>query len=239
VIEVFAKCISSNIKNDFDCLVVVPPHCCEKNNFGIQILSKQISKRKGLLDATLCLIRHKSIDKLSSGGDRSIQTHLQSIEVVCPGIIEGKKLLLLDDVSTTGNSLMACKKLLESAGAKSVKSFGLGKTTRYQEELGFFGWPYDVITQNVQEELEISQEELGKETELNHDRVEYEYEIKAQSLLEAFAYGNFQGEDFEEQDCDESHREINYQKTEQSQRICYEAEGQIQSLENLYEFSFS
>jgi hypoxanthine phosphoribosyltransferase len=245
VIDDFAKCISSNIQNNFDGIVVVPPHCCGKDNFGIQILSKQISEKKKLHDATSCLIRHKNIDKLSSGGDRSIHTHLQSIKVVNQKIIEGKNLLLLDDVSTTGNSLMACQKLLESAGAKTVKSFVLGKTTRYQEELGFFNWQYDVITQNIQEELEHLQEELYEENELNHARLEYEDEIQAQILLETLDYDNLQGEDFDEQDCGlaqdcyESHQEIDYQTTERSQLICYEAECQIQSLNNLYEFSLS
>jgi predicted amidophosphoribosyltransferase len=128
-IEAFADCISSNLDNDFDCLAIVPSHHVGVDTSGIRSLCKEISRRMKLVDATSCLVRHKPTERLSTGGDRSIQTHLNSIKVVDSELIDGKKVLSLDDVSTTGNSLKACKQLLESAGAKTVKSFVLGKTT--------------------------------------------------------------------------------------------------------------
>ena len=128
-LEAFADCISSNLGNDFDCLAVVPSHYSGRYTSGIKVLSKEISRRMKLVEATSCLIRDKTIKELSKGGDRSIGTHFNSIKVANKELIEGKKILLLDDISTTGNSLKACKQLLESAGAKTVKSFVLGKTT--------------------------------------------------------------------------------------------------------------
>lgn len=41
--------------------------------------------------------------------------------------ISGEIILLMDDVTTTGNSLYACKEILLQHGAKSVKMFALGK----------------------------------------------------------------------------------------------------------------
>lgn len=43
-------------------------------------------------------------------------------------LIKGKNVLLLDDVRTTGNSLSACKQVLEEAGALTVQCLALGQT---------------------------------------------------------------------------------------------------------------
>jgi predicted amidophosphoribosyltransferase len=54
---------------------------------------------------------------------------LDSIKVVKPDLIKGRRVLLLDDVKTSGNSLIACKELLLKAGAKEVVMVALGRTT--------------------------------------------------------------------------------------------------------------
>jgi len=151
-LETFADCISSNLGNDFDCLAVVPSHHIGIDASGIRTLCKKISRRMKLVDATSCLIRHETIDKLSTGGDRNIGRHLKSIKVVDKEIVEGKKVLLFDDVASTGNSLKACKELLESAGAKTVKCFALGKTTRFEKDLGVFCSQYDVVRECIEQE---------------------------------------------------------------------------------------
>lgn len=42
--------------------------------------------------------------------------------------IDGDVILLVDDVTTSGNSLSACKELLLSHGASRVAMFALGKS---------------------------------------------------------------------------------------------------------------
>lgn len=148
-INYFADCIYYNLANDFDCILVVPPHYSSNNNSGIKILSQKIANKHKLIDGTSCLIRHKPIDRLATGGNRSLEMHLQSIKLVNQPIIQGKKLLLLDDISTTGNSLKACKELLKSSGATTVKCFVLGKTIRYQEDLNLFDEQYEIIGQYI------------------------------------------------------------------------------------------
>ncbi len=76
-----------------------------------------------------CLVRHKSIAKKATGGDRSIEVDLNSIRVEDADCIKGKRVLLLDDVTTSGNSLLACRRLLLQAGAADVKMVALGRTT--------------------------------------------------------------------------------------------------------------
>lgn len=64
---------------------------------------------------------------MAHGGDRSKYLHLQSIEVVDDIDMSQDIILLMDDVTTTGNSLYACKEILLNHGAKNVEMFALGK----------------------------------------------------------------------------------------------------------------
>ncbi len=116
------------------CIAVVPSHDPEKATIsGIHQLAQRLAIQ-GRVDATSCLKRSKKISKLSHGGERSISVHLQSIEVVNAYLFKGKIVWLLDDISTSGNSLKACRYLLSQAGAKQVKSVALGKTIRVIED---------------------------------------------------------------------------------------------------------
>lgn len=245
VIEDFADCISSNLENDFDCIVVVPPHHKGKDNSGIKILAQEIAHNNKLIDATSCLSRTQSIDRLSAGGDRSLETHLQSINVINREVVKGKKMLILDDVSTTGNSLKACQNLLESAGANSVKCLVLGKTTRYEEDLEFFDEQYEVIKQSIEEELAYLQGQVENDTYYNHIWTEYEYEAKMDDLSKNFDYGNLSDADFDYfafelvQSYREFHQKIDYECALHEIGISNDAAWQMQALNNLYKFSFN
>jgi hypoxanthine-guanine phosphoribosyltransferase len=242
VIEDFADCISSNLHDDFDCIVVVPPHQSEKDNSGIKILAQEIASKNNLIDATSCLIRYRTIDKLATGGNRSLETHLQSIKVVNKEIIKGKKLLLIDDVSTTGNSLKACQELLEYAGAKSVKSFVLAKTTRSEEDLDFFQGQYYSIKHSIEEEFTNLQEQVDQENYHNHVCTDCEYEAKRQDLSEAFDSGYLSEKDFHyfafelEQSCEEAHQKIEDESAQTKGGIGYYFDWQMQALNNLDNF---
>jgi hypoxanthine phosphoribosyltransferase len=243
VIEDFADCISSNLQGDFDGIVVVPPHQNGKDNSGIRILAQKVVDKMKLIDATSCLIRHKTINRLSTGGNRSPETHLQSIKVVNQEVIKGKNLLLLDDVSTTGNSLNACQKLLESAGAKSVKCLVLGKTTRYEEDLDFFKRQYDVIEQAIEEELADLLQKIEKDTSDQHRGTKYEYEAEMDDLSKDFDSGNLSDEYFDYLACEltqsnqESHKKIDYENYQYEAGMIDNAHWQMEALDNLYKFS--
>ncbi|MCP4681941.1 MAG: ComF family protein [Desulfobacterales bacterium] len=47
-----------------------------------------------------------------------------------PGLVKGRKVLLVDDVATTGNTLNECTRVLERAGCKKVFCLALARTGR-------------------------------------------------------------------------------------------------------------
>lgn len=112
-------------------ICIVPSSDSEKTNSGIRKLAdKLISNNR--LDACHCLKRVSTIDKLAHGGSRDIQIHLDSISVIDNHLIDGKDILLLDDIFTTRNSFLACESLLLQAGANRVVCLALGKTTHQE-----------------------------------------------------------------------------------------------------------
>jgi hypothetical protein len=111
-------------------IAVVPSHKTFLNPSGIQELAQRLAANQRI-DATGCLIRRKAIPKLAKGGNRSVVRHLETIEVQHAELITGRDVLLLDDVTTSGGSLDACRQLLLGAGALAVKRAVLGTTVRY------------------------------------------------------------------------------------------------------------
>lgn len=53
-----------------------------------------------------------------------------SFSIQCPSILEGKSVILVDDVHTTGTTLNTCTKLLKSAGVKNVMALCIAAVVR-------------------------------------------------------------------------------------------------------------
>lgn len=109
-------------------IAVVPSHDPAKTTSGMKTIAKALLTGTNRIDATECLQRTTKVDKLASGGNRNIQVHLNSIIVKDVHLIVNQHVLLLDDVTTTTNSLEACRDLLLQNGAASVQGYALGRT---------------------------------------------------------------------------------------------------------------
>lgn len=114
-------------------IVTVPSHDPEKKDSGIKMIARLLCSNGKRIDATECLVRKYKIDKAAHGGNRSILLHKNSIALQSPELIIGKDILLLDDVTTTNNSLIACRDILLNAGAKSVHPYALAQTAPIQQ----------------------------------------------------------------------------------------------------------
>lgn len=110
-------------------LAIVPSHDPDKKPGGLHALVEQLSAACGKDNAAQALVRHTKIAKLAGGGDRDPQVHLESIYVPNPALVAGKRVVLIDDVTTSGGSFSACKQLLLGAGANEVRCVALGHTT--------------------------------------------------------------------------------------------------------------
>lgn len=109
-------------------LVVVPSHergkispALEKIAREICRINKRFSYRHG------SLMRTKTIAKLATGGDRRLEVHLGSVSFT-PHPRYRWPVLVLDDVSTSGNSVAACADLITQHGIDVVGGLVLGKT---------------------------------------------------------------------------------------------------------------
>ena len=113
-----------------EAVAVVPGHDADATAAsGACLLGRRLAEASHCVDATGCLVRHTTIAKKATGGDRSIEVDLNSIEVRHPELIQGRRVLLIDDVKTSGNSLLACRMLLMEAGAAEVVMVAMGRTT--------------------------------------------------------------------------------------------------------------
>lgn len=121
-------------------IAVVPSYDSTKMMSGIRDLA-QLLARNGRTDATSCLVRHTTIPKLAHGGKRSVEVHLDSINVVNIHLIRNREVLLLDDITTTGNSIRACRILMERSGALLVRYLALAETVSYLDEADLGIWP--------------------------------------------------------------------------------------------------
>jgi ComF family protein len=108
-----------------DKIVPVPLHKLRQRQRGFNqaaIIARLISKESGLPIDNHLLRRIKATERHRAGMDahdrnRSVE---RAFEVVLPGSIEGRSVLLIDDVYTTGSTISAACSSLLSAGARQV-----------------------------------------------------------------------------------------------------------------------
>jgi predicted amidophosphoribosyltransferase len=137
-VNYFTDLVKANFDPDWnDCYCVsVPSHSSGNISSPIHDLIKRLAGFNGLKDASGVLVRTETIAKLAHGGNRAIKNHLNSIAINknCGVDISGKKVLLIDDVLTTGNSLAACKRILHEGGADKVFVLALSNTSFDSDE---------------------------------------------------------------------------------------------------------
>lgn len=116
--EAMAKALS---ERNFDCIVPVPLHTKRLRKRGVNqslLLAKSLGERTGIpvFDA-MSRIRHVTPQSLLNEKDRmeNVKDAFKANETVA-----GKRVLLVDDVRTTGSTANACAKALKEAGACSV-----------------------------------------------------------------------------------------------------------------------
>lgn len=128
MIEYFANQLNNIDFDKTDAIVIVPSHSPKNKNSPVKKLAQELAARNGWIDATDCVVRAYEIPKLSHGGERSMDIHLKSLKILNQQLIANKNILVLDDVTTSGNSLSATMQLLKANHVNSVWSLAIAKT---------------------------------------------------------------------------------------------------------------
>lgn len=116
-------------------IVPVPLHAARLKARGFNqaaVISNSLSRRLRLPVNDISLIRISHSDKYRAGLDvqgRS-ETVSSAFEVVHPRLVSGERILLVDDVLTTGATADACSGVLMKAGAEVVNVLTLARTAR-------------------------------------------------------------------------------------------------------------
>ncbi len=114
-------------------IAIVPSHTAGRVSPALIEVAGRITRAYRHGTVNCCLERTITVPSAHrEGGDRSITGHMSTIRVN-GGNLQGRNVLLLDDVKTTGGSLSACFYLLESAGAGIIIPLSLLETANYEE----------------------------------------------------------------------------------------------------------
>ena len=108
-------------RRDFDCLVPVPLHPRRERKRGFNqalLLCGELSAHLGI--PTEAALRRDRFQKPQSRMPMRKRANNVSQAFSCVGDVRGKRVLLVDDVRTSGSTARACAHVLRKAGAESV-----------------------------------------------------------------------------------------------------------------------
>lgn len=118
-------------KQGVDVIIPVPLHCARlfKRKYNQSaVLADGLSKLCNIPAdySSLKKIKHTTPQIQCSGKQRTRNVK-DAFHVTAPESIKGKRIVLIDDVYTTGSTLNECAKVLKNAGAKSVDALTVAR----------------------------------------------------------------------------------------------------------------
>lgn len=127
--RVFARLLADKIKNteelpNIDVILSVPLHKKKEQKRGYNqayLITKELGRLLKTQEKSHVLKRIKNTESQSLLPKYKRQSNVKgAFLVVYPSQIEGKNVLLVDDIITTGSTLNECSRILKEAGAKNV-----------------------------------------------------------------------------------------------------------------------
>ena len=114
--------LSYDIWQDFDCIVPVPLHRGRMRQRGYnqsELIARYVSKYIGLPLRADLVSRGRATEKQSSLKGMDRVSNVRGA-FKCGSDVKGKRIVLFDDIFTTGSTLRACAEPLKAAGAESI-----------------------------------------------------------------------------------------------------------------------
>jgi len=114
-----------------EAVVPIPLHPKREKKRGFnqaQVLARELARLKGLGLLEKQLVKVKNVPPQTSIEREEREKNVQgAFQVVKRKTIEGKILLLIDDVYTTGSTIRECSAVLREAGAREVRALTLAQ----------------------------------------------------------------------------------------------------------------
>ncbi|MDR2665519.1 MAG: double zinc ribbon domain-containing protein [Oscillospiraceae bacterium] len=128
---VLAQCIRQNLAGKYDIISWIPlsEQRAKKRGYD-QAMLLALAAALGLDDVaveTLRKTRDACAQSTLSGRDARAENISGAYEVADAELVEGKRVLLIDDIVTTGSTLAECARTLRAAGAVSVCAAALAR----------------------------------------------------------------------------------------------------------------
>lgn len=111
------------------CVVVpIPPSDAKKLDSGVYDICKMLAGKNGVLNGSGVLVRTSSKQEAHLGGPRDGTVSRGTLRIAKPELVNGRRVLLLDDMSKTGTSLATAREMMLEAGATAVEMLAMGCT---------------------------------------------------------------------------------------------------------------
>lgn len=124
--RLLAQCITDHLAGKYDLITWVPlsAKSLKKRGYDQSMLLAMATALELNEIAVETLRKTRNTDTQSSLKDDSARRAnvLGAYDIIDPELVEGKQILLIDDVVTTGSTLSECARILLTVGAKDVVS---------------------------------------------------------------------------------------------------------------------
>lgn len=140
--NLFGKMMYEKLKDisyiwDFDAIIPVPLHqlrLAERGYNQSEIIAEELSEFSGVDMITDGLFRIRETKRQSTLKGLERRENVKGAFYAYPEIISGKRIVLIDDICTMGETLRACADALKEAGAKEVIAITLCVSTKEEKK---------------------------------------------------------------------------------------------------------
>lgn len=130
-----AQCVQDHLAGRYDLITWVPLSRARLRQRGYDqamlLASAAALELDDVAAETLCKVRDTEAQSGLGKNDASRRANvLSAYQVTDPALVEGRRVLLIDDIVTTGSTLSECARVLRIAGATDVVCAALARSRR-------------------------------------------------------------------------------------------------------------
>lgn len=144
--ELFGEMMYAELKGisyiwEYDLIIPVPLHENRLNERGYnqsEIIAKKISELSDHQMINDALFRIRETKRQSSLPAKDRRTNVKGAFFAAKSVVSGKRIILVDDICTMGETIRACADALHNAGAEEVIAITLCKSSIEEENFSLY-----------------------------------------------------------------------------------------------------